>query len=107
MCFLVSVSERVKKKLRLSVGNFSNFFVYGWLPKGKNVCALESSLVLIEIYTKSFGGKNLACAIDFLPSKVEYMFFFNARRCSNPQNFFPLGNPPYANFFKRDSLYFY
>ena len=44
-------------------------------PKEKNVCALESSLVLIEIYTKSFGGKNFACAIDFLPSKVEYMFF--------------------------------
>ena len=68
-------------------------------PKEKNVCALESSLVLIEIYTKSFGGKNLACAIDFLPSKFEYMFFFNARRCSNPQNFFSSRQPSIRKFF--------
>ena len=72
----------------------------------KNVCALESSLVLIEIYTKSFGGKNIACAIDFLPSKFEYMYFSMPDAVQIRRIFFPLGNPPYANFFKRDSLYF-
>ena len=58
------------KRLSLLVGNFLLFLGMDGCPKEKNVCALESSLVLIEIYTKSFGGKNLACAIDFLPSKV-------------------------------------
>ena len=75
-------------------------------PKEKNVCALESSLVLIEIYTKSFGGKNIACAVDFLPSKFECMFFSMSDAVQIRRIFFPLGNPPYANFFKRDSLYF-
>ena len=59
----------------------------------KNVCALESSLVLIEIYTKSFGGKNLACAIDFLPSEVEYVFFSMPDAVQIRRIFFPLGIP--------------
>ena len=73
-------------------------------PKEKNVCALESSIVLIEIYTKSFGGKNIACAIDFLPSKVEYVFF-NARRCSNPQNFFFLSATLHTQIFLKEIAY--
>ena len=50
-------------------------------------------------------GKNLAWGDWFSPIKSSVYFLFCTRRCSNSQNFFR-GNPPYANFFKRDSLYF-
>ena len=40
----------------------------------KKVCAFELCLILIEKYTKSFGGKILLHARDFLPSKFEYIF---------------------------------
>ena len=62
--------------------------------------------MLIQKYTSLLAGKILLNANNFLPSKVKYIFCFNARCCSNMQNFFPLGNPPYAKKCKRDSLYF-
>ena len=71
----------------------------------KKGCAFELCLVLNRKYSL-LAGKNLLHANDFLPSKVEYIFCFNARCCSNSQIFFPLGNPPYAKKSKRDSLYF-
>ena len=72
----------------------------------KKVYAIEMCPVLIQKYTKSFGGKNLAPCLRFSPIKSQVYFFFNARCCSNSQFFFPLGNPPYAKKSKRDSLYF-
>ena len=74
-------------------------------PKEKNVCALESSLVLIEIYTKSFGGKNFACAIDFLPSKVEYMFFSMPDAVQIRRIFFFLSATLHTQIFLKEIAY--
>ena len=73
---------------------------------GKKSLLFEWCLMLIQKYTSLLAGKILLNANDFLPSKVKYIFCFNAICCSNMQNFFPLGNPPYAKKCKRDSLYF-
>ena len=61
----------------------------------------------IKKYTKSFGGKILHRAIDFLPSKESSIYFvLTLDPVQIRRNFFPLGNPPYAKKSKRDSLYF-
>ena len=60
----------------------------------KKVCAFEMCPVLIQKYTKSFGGKNLALCLRFSPIKSQVYFLFHARCCSNSQIFFPLDNPP-------------
>ena len=65
--------------------------------------------MLIKKYTfKSLlAGKILHRANGFIPLRVKDMFyFFNIKRCSNLQNFFPFGNPPFAKKIKRDSLCF-
>ena len=63
--------------------------------------------MLIKKYTKSFGGKNFVPRQRFYSIKSQrYVFFFNIERCSNLQNFFPFGNPPFAKKIKRDSLCF-
>ena len=72
----------------------------------KKVCAFELCPVLIQKYTKSFGGKNLALCLRFSPIKSQVYFLFHARCCSNSQIFFPLDNPPCTKKSKRDSLYF-
>ena len=43
----------------------------GKIVLGKKVWAFEWCLVLSQIYTKSFGGKNLAACNRFVPSKVK------------------------------------
>ena len=45
-------------------------------------------------------------AIDILPLKVLYIFCFAPDAVQIRRSFSPRSNPPYANFFKRDSLYF-
>ena len=42
----------------------------------KKVCAFELCPVLIQKYTKSFGGKNLALCLRFSPIKSQYIFCF-------------------------------
>ena len=55
---------------------------------------------------KSFGGKKISLeATDFLPLKVLYIFCFAPDAVQIRRTFSSLSNPPYANFFKRDSLY--
>ena len=78
----------------------------GKLFVAKKVCAFELCPVLIQKYTKSFGGKNLALCLRFSPIKSQVYFLFHARCCSNSQIFFPLDNPPCTKKSKRDSLYF-
>ena len=75
------------------------------LPIEKRVCVFDLLLVLIKKYT--FSGKNLAPRKRFSSIKSQrYIFFFNIERCSNLQNIFPFGNPPFAKKIKRDSLCF-
>ena len=78
----------------------------GNLFKEKKVCAFEWCLMLIKNILSLLAGKNLALSDWFSPTKSSVYFLFYARLCSNPQKFFPLGNPPYAKKSKRDSLYF-
>ena len=74
----------------------------GKLFVAKKVCAFELCPVLIQKYTKSFGGKNLALCLRFSPIKSQVYFLFHARCCSNSQIFFPLDNPPCTKKSKRD-----
>ena len=46
----------------------------GKIVHGKKFCAFELCLVLIEKYTKSFGGKNLAPCWRFPPIKIRVYF---------------------------------
>ena len=79
---------------KLSFGQKKNLSLYaGKLSLEKKVCAFELCLVLIQKYTKSFGGKNLAPCLRFSPIKSQVYFLFNTRCCSNPQKFFS-SRPP-------------
>ena len=73
----------------------------------KKVCYFELCLVLIKKYSKSFGGKNLACQRDFFSHRKPWIYFvLILDSVQIRKNFFPFGNPPYAKKRKRDSLYF-
>ena len=90
---------------------------------GKNFCQKKNSLGGKSVHgkkslrfgmvsdvdqkiTKSFGGKKISLeAIDFLPLKVLCIFCFAPDAVQIRRTFSSLSNPPYANFFKRDSLY--
>ena len=72
----------------------------------KKVCAFELCPVLIQKYTKSFGGKNLAPCLRFSPIKSQVYFLFSRQMLFKFADFFPLDNPPCTKKSKRDSLYF-
>ena len=90
---------------KLSFGQKKNLSLYaGKLSLEKKVCAFELCLVLIQKYTKSFGGKNLAPIFSYQKSSIFFVLTQDAVQIR--RNFFPLGNPPYAKKSKRDSQYF-
>ena len=94
-------------QVQKQVSGLKNFvgMSVGKIGPWKKSLLFEWCLMLIQKYISLLAGKILLNANDFLPSKVKYIFCFNARCCSNPQIFFPLGNPPYAKKVK-ESLYF-
>ena len=86
-----------KKNLSLSAGKLS---------LEKKVCAFELCLVLIQKYTKSFGGeKSCSMLTIFSHQKSSIFLVLILDAVQIRRNFFPLGHPPYAKKVK-ESLYF-
>ena len=77
-----------KKNLSLSAGKLS---------LEKKVCAFELCLVLIQKYTKSFGGeKSCSMLTIFSHQKSSIFLVLILDAVQIRRNFFPLGHPPYA-----------
>ena len=93
MCNLLRILNTCSKQIFLLIAGLKD--------------ALLLCLVLIEkIYWVFWREKHIALRNWFSPIISQVYFCFNTRFCSNSQQVFSLGNPPYAKFVKRDSLYF-
>ena len=83
---------------KLSFGQKKNLSLYaGKLSLEKKVCAFELCLVLIQKYTKSFGGeKSCSMLTIFSHQKSSIFLVLILDAVQIRRNFFPLGHPPYA-----------